>query len=97
MRFTVGYWVSVIYVCLVSNNLIVLSPTYTRSRNPNADRVNHKPIITNLPQNATVELGGTFTMACKVLSDLHSNLQWLFERQNPPLSGKNATKLKVMV
>lgn len=49
-----------------------------KKKNYFADRVNHKPIIENKPQNQTLTIGTNATLKCKVLSDLHLHIQWVF-------------------
>lgn len=42
------------------------------------DRVNHKPIITDPPQNITLKIGEALMWSCKIISDLHKHVQWLY-------------------
>lgn len=59
------------------------------------DRVNHAPLITKPPVNATVLLGASITFPCKVLSDLHKHIQWGYQRKESDKIKK--IDLKVMV
>lgn len=45
-----------------------------------ADRVNHRPVFTTSLQNETVVLGSNVTFVVKILSDLHINVQWIWQR-----------------
>lgn len=40
------------------------------------ERLHHRPVFTEAPQNLTLVLGGSGALACKVLSDLHPYIQW---------------------
>lgn len=42
------------------------------------DRVNHKPIITDPPQNTTLKIGESLNWKCKFISDLHKHVQWIY-------------------
>lgn len=54
-----------------------------------AERLNHRPIITTPPFNATVVVGGAVNFTCKILSDLHPSLYWLKGNYS---QGNNASK-----
>lgn len=58
------------------------------------DRVNHKPIITDSPQNNTLVIGKSITFKCSIISDLHLSVQWVFSVCN---NCSNQSLLKVMV
>lgn len=60
------------------------------------DRVNHKPIITDPPQNSTLKIGEALTWRCKIISDLHKHVQWLYCGLQKNCS-EEPTLLKVMV
>lgn len=57
------------------------------------ERVNHKPIVTQAPQNATVEVGGDVNFTCKFLSDLHPRLSWIKNTYEPFTNNINDTKV----
>lgn len=40
------------------------------------ERLHHRPVFTEAPQNLTLVLGGSGVLACKVLSDLHPYVGW---------------------
>lgn len=42
-----------------------------------SDRVNHKPIMKELPNNQTVIVGNSTSFQCIVVSDLHLKIQWI--------------------
>lgn len=60
------------------------------------DRVNHKPIITDPPQNSTIVIGTSITFKCFIISDLHLSVQWAFNLSNCK-NCSNQTMLQVMV
>lgn len=60
-----------------------------------AERVNHKPILEEQPQNATEAVGTNHTFKCEFISDLHlSKVQWVL---GTCLNCSNTKVLKVMV
>lgn len=40
------------------------------------ERLHHRPVFTEAPQNLTLVLGSSGAMTCKVLSDLHPYIGW---------------------
>lgn len=59
-----------------------------------AERLNHKPIITESPKNATVVVGGAANFTCKILSDLHPTLFWV--KGNFSQGGNASTRVQVL-
>lgn len=40
------------------------------------ERLHHRPVFTEAPQNLTLVLGNSGVLTCKVLSDLHPYIGW---------------------
>lgn len=41
------------------------------------ERLHHRPILTEAPQNLTALIGTAASFTCKVLSDLHPHVGWV--------------------
>ncbi|XP_050546487.1 fibroblast growth factor receptor homolog 1-like isoform X2 [Daktulosphaira vitifoliae] len=61
------------YTCNVCNEYGCIDFTYKVEV---IERLHHRPVFTEAPQNLTLVLGGTGALACKVLSDLHPFIEW---------------------
>lgn len=55
------------------------------------ERLHHRPVFTEAPQNLTLVLGSTGALACKVLSDLHPYIGWY----NGEVTVENADNLNL--
>uniref|UniRef100_A0A2S2Q3V2 receptor protein-tyrosine kinase n=1 Tax=Sipha flava TaxID=143950 RepID=A0A2S2Q3V2_9HEMI len=61
------------YTCKVCNKNGCIEFTYKVDV---VERLHHRPVFTEPPQNLTLVLGSSGAMTCKVLSDLHPYIGW---------------------
>jgi len=55
------------------------------------ERLHHRPVFTEAPQNLTLVSGSSGALTCKVLSDLHPFLEWY----NGEVTVENADNLNL--
>lgn len=61
------------------------------------ERLHHRPILTEAPQNKTLVVGSSHAFTCKVLSDLHPQVEWFLGHVTNNSDLVNLTKVVVKV
>lgn len=77
------------YTCNVCNALGCVNFT---TKVEVIERMNHRPIITKMPENTTVVVGREAHFSCVILSDLHPSLFWV--RGNFSVCGENCPRVQ---
>lgn len=75
----------------------IISSFTTKCSSFLTERLHHRPILTEAPQNKTLVVGSSHAFTCKVLSDLHPQVEWFLGHVTNNSDLVNLTKVVVKV